>query len=94
MGAPFDDSGGLYLAGSAYLFEIRDGSWVEVAKLVASDASHGAIFGFSIALEGERALVGAFRAGPGAAYVFERRGGAWVEVQKLIASVPQRGWSG
>lgn len=71
--------------GSATVFE-RDsvGDWNEVVELVASDFGAGAIFGFSVALSGDCAVVGAPQAGQGAAYVFERDGsGVWSEVKKL-----------
>jgi hypothetical protein len=48
-------------SGSVYVFERQpDGAWVETAKLVASDAEADDHFGSSVALSGERALVGAF----------------------------------
>jgi hypothetical protein len=45
------------------------------------------LFGTSVALEGDRALVGAYtHGGTGAAYVFERQtNGAWIQVAKLSA---------
>lgn len=74
--------------GSAYVFE-RDalGSWTQVAKLTASDQAVGDGFGCSVALSGDRALIGACRSpGAGSAYVFERIGGSWTEVVELSAS--------
>ena len=56
-------------AGSAYLFDVT--THEEVAKLVASDAAEGQDFGGSVAISGNRALVGALGATSyGAAYVF------------------------
>ncbi len=87
-------------AGAAYVFQ-RDeggaGNWGEVKKLLASDAEAGDRFGYSVAVSGDTAVVGAFGEGPGggfaeAAYVFQRdEGGAgnWGEVKKLIASDAQ-----
>jgi len=79
--------------GSAYIFE-RDlsGSWSEVSKLLASDAAAGDIFGDSVSISDDRAIVGAFGnddagAISGSAYIFERdSGGSWSEVSKLLAS--------
>lgn len=93
IGAFGDDDAGSY-SGSAYVFERDDlGMWVQVAKLNASDAELGVFFGMSVALSGNRALVGASldnnEAGiqAGAAYVFERRlTGMWVQVAKLTAA--------
>jgi hypothetical protein len=73
--------------GAAHLFE-RDaaGTWTEIAVLEASDAQPGDVFGWSVSIGDDRALVGASgdddrgnRAG--AAYVFERdAAGAWIEI--------------
>ncbi|HJU38019.1 MAG TPA: hypothetical protein VJ724_00500, partial [Tahibacter sp.] len=77
--------------GAAYVF-VRNGvAWTEQAKLVASDADDGAEFGFSVALAGDVAVVGANNEAyggtlsAGAAYVFERSGGTWTQRQKLVA---------
>ena len=66
-------------AGAAYLFEYRRGSWVEVQKIVASDAFSFDLFGNEVALYGETAIVGApidvlsslLTDNPGAAYIFD-----------------------
>jgi hypothetical protein len=95
-------------AGAAYVFERNHGgtnAWGEVAKLIASDGDRGDGFGFSVSVDGDTALVGAWgddergeRAG--AAYVYERNHGgtnAWGQVRKLTASDGERddglGWS-
>lgn len=92
VGAWGDDDGGS-LTGSAYVFERQtDGSWPQVAKLHASAPALFDNFGRGVALQGERALIGApyddeagFQAG--AAYVCEHQGGgAWLEVAKLLPS--------
>ncbi|GIV60502.1 MAG: hypothetical protein KatS3mg043_1591 [Rhodothermaceae bacterium] len=83
-------------AGAAYVFE-RDGTgaWVEVARLLAGDVDSNAEFGYSVAVSGDRAIVGAWQedlAGMdhGAAYVFVRDAtGTWSQEAKLIASDTQ-----
>ncbi len=96
VGAPWDDDNGAD-SGSAYLFERNQSgvdSWGPVKKLTASDAAAGDIFGWSVSLSGDLALVGARGdddngADSGSAYLFERNyGGAdnWGEVFKLTAS--------
>jgi len=84
VGANRDSDAG-FSSGSAYIFEL-DGArtWVEVAKLTASGATSKDMFGGSVSLSGNRALVGADRdhgGSPGAvltdsgsAYLFERDG--------------------
>lgn len=74
-------------AGSAYVF-VRDGdTWTEQAHLIASDASPNDFFGFSVALDGDTALVGAIgdNNGTGSAYVFVRNGTTWTEQDHLFA---------
>ncbi len=63
----------------------------QVQKLLASDAESGDSFGFSSAIDGDWAAVGApyesdIAVNSGAVYVFQRVGGSWVETQKLKAS--------
>ena len=79
-------------SGSAYVF-VRSGTvWTQQAKLTASDAATFDVFGYSVAISGDTAVVGAFRddhAGgidAGSAYVFTRIAGEWIEQSKLIAS--------
>ncbi len=60
-------------------------------KLTASDAAAFDYFGWSVALSGDTALVGANRAddagtSSGSAYVFVRSGTSWTEQAKLTAS--------
>ena len=74
------------LSGSAYVFE-RNGSgdWVQVDKLLASDGTANHYFGISVAISGDRIVVGAEGDNhngqrSGAAYVFDRNGaGHWVQ---------------
>ena len=51
-----DDNGGT--SGSAYLFDTTTGQ--QIAKLTASDGAAGDQFGFSVAISGTTAIVGAF----------------------------------
>ena len=100
VGAYLDDgpSDGAYNAGAAYLFRRSDqGTWAHVTTLRPSDLASGDRFGSSVAIDGDRVLVGAQREnGPsgnaraaGAAYVFTRSGEkTWEEEQVLRASNP------
>ncbi len=92
VGAYLDGHAGGYDAGSAYVF-VRSGEvWTEQAKLTASDAAASDYFGYSVAISGDTAVIGADgddHAGgtnAGAAYVFVRSGGVWTEQAKLTAS--------
>lgn len=80
-------------SGSAYVFERQgDGTWLEVAKLTASDGEALDLFGWSVSLSGDRALVGSPESNglfhnSGSAYVFERQAdGTWPEKAKLTTS--------
>ena len=87
VGAFGDDTNGLY-AGSAYIFSLSGESWQQEAKLMPHDGELFDFFGWSVALSGDRALVGAFGddAETGAAYVFEFNGTTWQQTAKLTAS--------
>lgn len=89
VGAHMATHGGVTAAGAAYVFENQGDDWIEVAKLVASDAQFTDFFGIAVAVDGDTIVVGAkeedqagFNAG--AAYVFERVGGIWTQMQKLV----------
>jgi len=101
VGAPTDDNGGR-ASGSAYVFEPDGtGGWTET-KLTASDARPDNRFGWAVAVDGDRIVIGAQLANAGAAdtgavYVYEADGsGGWAET-KLIASDAEAddrlGWS-
>lgn len=64
-------------SGGAYVFEREGGEWTHEATLPAPAEDPDAGFGVAVALDAERALVGAFSAngtGPGRAMLFERSG--------------------
>ena len=86
-------------AGAAYIFEKNSsGVWEEVQKVVASNRMEMALFGFSVDISGEIALVSAHRETvldadenvqdfAGATYIFERNDtGVWNEMQRILAS--------
>lgn len=84
-----DDKGGA--SGSAYVFKYDGTTWNEEAKLLASDGATDDNFGYAISLDGDYALIGAFRDNDnghqsGSAYVFKRNGTSWTQEAKLIAS--------
>ena len=84
-------------AGSAYIFKNNAGTWPEVQKLVASDRDTEDRFGYSVAISGDYAIVGAILEDEdttggntlnqaGSAYIFKNNNGTWSEEQKLVAS--------
>ena len=78
--------------GSAYVFVLEGGLWIEQAKLFDPDGQVSDGFGRTVALDGDTALIGAPVANVngetnlGAAYVFERVGTTWTLQQRLLAS--------
>ena len=93
VGAYNEDAAGSK-AGAANILEKRGGSWSAPAKLQASDAQANDLFGLSVSIDGDQAIVGARHedtggSNSGAAYVFEKSGGTWSEVNKLEASAAQ-----
>ena len=69
--------------GAAYVFEYDadTDAWSEPTRLIASNGNSGDRFGYSVALSGDRALVGTNSNGTGAAYIFDYdvSSGEWVE---------------
>ncbi len=95
VGNFLDDTNGEY-SGSAYVFTRNGNTWSEQAKLIASDGETIELFGRSVSVSGDIAIVGAFRDDDngeysGSAYVFTRNGNAWSEQAKLIASDGEAG---
>jgi hypothetical protein len=86
VGAYGDDDKG-DASGSAYIFRFNGSTWVEEAKLLASDGAAYDYFGYSVAIDGNTALVGAIYGGSdsGSAYIFRFNGSSWVEEAKLLA---------
>ncbi len=93
VGAYLDDVVGTNTnQGSAYVFVRTGTTWSEQQKLTASDSAVNDLFGASVAVSGDTALVGAFaddvgaNTDQGSAYVFVRSGTVWSAQQKLTAS--------
>ncbi len=83
-------------AGSVYAFEWNGSSWIQSQKFQSSDIEGSDNFGFSVAVDGKRALVGAHNGdttanNSGAAYYFEHNGTAWNQVQKFQSNDVEEG---
>ena len=75
---------GLVVSVTLALISAPVSAQTEEAKLTASDAAVGDVFGFAVSISGNRAIIGAHQdqeAGPlsGSAYIFRRDGTTWVE---------------
>ncbi len=111
VGARLNDHGPGATAGSnqgaAYVFTRAGTVWTQQQKLTATDAGISDEFGYSVAVEGNTAVIGArtdtFGTSPntalnqGSAYVFTRTGATWTQAQKLSAfdgaAQDQFGWA-
>jgi hypothetical protein len=78
---------------AGYVFDRQPGgAWLQTARLTLPAAAGNSALGYSVALDGDRALLGApvLDAGgqdSGAAVLFERQpGGAWREIARFVAS--------
>ena len=89
IGAVTDNDAGAE-SGSAYVF-VRTGSvWTQQAKITATDAAAFDLFGRSVSISGDTAVIGALGddgAGSksGSAYVFVRTGTVWTQQAKITA---------
>ena len=77
--------------GAAYIFRRSGSTWTEEAKLLASDSTSGDLFGSSVAISGNRVVVGAIfdddnGSDSGSGYVFLRSDNSWTENSKILAS--------
>ena len=82
IGAWLDDDNGSQ-SGSAYVFRFDGLSWVQEAKLTASDGTVSDQFGTWVSISGDVVVVGGRFAdgnasGSGSAYVFLKPPGGWV----------------
>ena len=93
VGVPRDQIGSNSLQGSAIIFRRSGTTWTQTTKLLASDGAAQDAFGFSVALYGPTALVGAYNddvganADQGSAYVFGQvTSNTWEQQAQLTAS--------
>lgn len=93
-----DDKGTIYNAGAVYILHYDGASWIQLRKIMATDALPEDNFGWSVSLKGDYLVVGApnedgvnkaLDAKSGAAYVFGRNKGGennWGQIKKIVAS--------
>lgn len=78
-------------SGRVYVYTLSGGTWSKTATLVGSNTAAGDTFGFSVALSGTIAVVGAPGHSAngnyaGSAYVFTDSGGTWSQTTELHGS--------
>ncbi|MCX7554698.1 hypothetical protein OS175_12480 [Marinicella sp. S1101] len=71
--------------GAAYVFELENDSWTEQQKIISTDIEPSDLFGLSLDLDNDRAIIGAYYNDTfnGAAYVFDYDGKTWTETEKI-----------
>ncbi len=92
IGSPNKTVGSNAAQGAAYVFTGSGSTWTQQQELTASNGAAGDNFGYAIAVDGGRALVGAVyktvggNPSQGAAYVFVGSGSTWTQQQELAAA--------
>ncbi|MEA2043393.1 MAG: T9SS type A sorting domain-containing protein [Bacteroidota bacterium] len=94
-----DDSGENTMenSGSAYVFFNNEGVWEETQKLTASDRNIQDVFGLSVSVSGDYAIINSYNDDEdengenfldcaGSAYIYYNNAGTWEEIQKIVAS--------
>ena len=81
VGAARDDDNGLN-SGSAYFFRRDSTSWVEEKKIIASDGAEGDLFGSSVSISEDFAIIGAQRNDPRCPEVDHYRNAAALDVSR------------
>jgi hypothetical protein len=93
IGAYRDDN----YKGSAYVFNFSGSIWTFLQKLTASDSSINDYFGWSVAIDNNTIIIGAYNdthsdlPNAGSAFVFHRQDSTWIESAILHASDPNPG---
>ena len=88
IGANGKDANGIDI-GTAYIYKNSGDTWLETAKLYASDKTEKDLFGYSVSIAGDYALIGAYKnddkgADCGSAYFFKNTADIWTEVLKVV----------
>src|SRR5210317_1418263 len=94
IGSPYDDDT-VNASGSAYIFyKDPDNGWEQQGKLVANDPADSDLFGISVDISGDLAIVGSMYKGSseGAAYIFYNNPSTgWSQLNKITPSVQEAG---
>jgi hypothetical protein len=101
VGTPYAVIDGNAFEGAVYVFDGAGGTWGQTQKLIASDGAANGYFGWSVAVSGTTALIGANsysnNTNPGLVYKFDKSSGIWAQTQELASGdgtgVDLFGWS-
>lgn len=84
----YSSDGNASKSGSVYIFEKNSSKWEQAAKLTASDGKPRDLFGYSVSINKNLVLVGAYqnvisKVNHGAAYLYSKTNDEWKQVTKL-----------
>ena len=87
VGSYQDDDNGAG-SGSAYIFTRTGGTWSQQAKITPGDGAEADLFGISVSVSGDTAIVGSYQdddngRDSGSAYIFTRSGTDWSQQAKI-----------
>jgi len=89
IGSRWDDDKGSN-SGSAYIFKREGLDWIQQAKLLADDGAKDDLFGGSVSIDGDYAIIGAHNddkgTNSGSAYIFKKEDSSWFQQEKLLAN--------
>ena len=89
VGARLADRGNGHNSGSIYTFQLQHGQWQQTQNLSPGDLQRQDVFGNSVAISSNIAIVGAHfasaegRPGAGCVYIFQWENGQWQQTHKL-----------
>ena len=89
VGAPYDAVGANIIQGSVSIYQLSGGSWVLMSKITDATGAPFDIFGLSVSISGNYAIVGAYaddvgaNVNQGSASIHQLSGGAWVLMNKI-----------
>jgi hypothetical protein len=83
VGAPNNEENG-ERSGAAYIFKREGDTWMQQIKLMPKDGGIYDMFGFSVSLSGDYAIVGTFGLfSSGSVYIFKRNQDTWEQQSRL-----------
>ncbi len=77
-------------SGAVYIFKRSGTTWIQEARLTASDGAEFDYFGYSVSISGNHVLIGAYGDDgygdrSGSTYIFKRNGNSWSQQQKIVS---------
>lgn len=90
VGAPNDDNAGNADQGSASIYQYNGTNWLVMSKITDATGAAGDLFGFSVSISGNYAIVGAYNDDngdntfQGSASIFQYTRNAWVLMNKIV----------